>query len=93
MSKYVIAEPGGGLVQGECLGLLFAYSGPDSDLPLSEILFFDSAQEAQEVIDEYLAIARSSNSRSLPHLERMRVECVDGVDLENLAQQVCREAY
>lgn len=40
MSKFVIAEPGGGLYQGECLGLCFCYSGPGSDLDLSEIKFF-----------------------------------------------------
>lgn len=91
MSVFVIVEPGAGIVQGECLGLLFCYCGPDSDLPVSEILFLDSYEKAEEVRRNILSDATTTNSNSLANLRAMRVECVDGIDLDALAISVSKE--
>jgi hypothetical protein len=95
MSRFVICEPGdgvsGGIFQGICLGLFFCWGGgsnEEEDLPVSEIIFFPTRREAEESLQEMVAIARQNDTSSVPILEACEVvEVTPTTDLVSLAKE------
>jgi hypothetical protein len=95
VSKFVICEPGdgvsGGIFQGICLGLFFCWGGgsnDEEDLPMDEIIFFPTRQEAEESLQEMVVIARQNGTTSVPILEACEVvEVTPRTDLVSLAKE------
>lgn len=80
---YVVCEPGGGIFQGVCMGLVFCYSGPGSDLDKDEITYFPSEEAAREC---KAALVMEARGESIPILMAMEVVHVFvDADLDKLA--------